>query len=850
MLAVFVAPFAAPAGASSACGPVKVLGEWSEIAAPSFPSGPATISAYAVDPRRPNILWATNGASVMRSDDGGCTWDERFKLGILPSLDVPITAVNSVVDQIVISETPGQGDTVYLAVEESKVSASVSGAPVSATALRPHVVVSDDAGGSWRAIDDGLPPASGPMLRLRVAPSSPDTLYLMIAGPNGGLFASANGGTSWTQRGPVTGADLHVDPLDAQTLWFVGGGLAHSVDGGRTINVVQAVSNSAGLADVFHAPGAPARVMVHESEGPVTSMSSDGGATWTRFGSPIQVGLSMAHGKNTEDVLLSTHLGVWRFQSPTYWTEVTPGVVGGRRPKDYEPLRDLQVTRTGAPQAFGFRSDAILRYDEFDLSLPPIPSVTPGVEVGEVAFAPQHVKVRLGPGQEKKVRYRLELPPVPTPLDVFFLMDTSQSMDSSIRGLQFGIQEMASELARSRIDVQFGVGEFKDYPIAGFGDATEGDFPYRLNRAIGPADQSLIDAITMMRASGGGRTHIPESQLTALYQAVTGEGEPGFVEPGQEAGFRPGALKVIIHITDAPFDNSSAHPSPPADRVAAVLRDNGVLQVGLAVYGKNGVDAARKSLQDMATATETLVPPGGVDCGNYLQLPEGAPLVCDVTEEDERGAAVIAPAVLAVLRSLVEESKVQLFVESGAGAIAAISPEVYPAINVKDPQTVPFEVTFACPVLPLPSRTEVELAPLVDEAIAARATATVICDPTEVKPKVIVPVPPPPPVEVAPALVPPPAPPAPPAPVTQAQPNPNPQGAMAQQEQQQPQVALATEGLTNVEEEELAFVAYERRGAPAGTILYLSAAVLTTAFSALALRTRRAAESVRTTRNR
>ena len=123
-------------------------------------------------------------------------------------------------------------------------------------------------------------------------------------------------------------------------------------------------------------------------------------------------------------------------------------------------------------------------------------------------------------------------------------------------------------------------------------------------RQLADADADLADALEKLESSGGGRADLPESQLTGLYQAVTGEGQSGFVPPEQDADFRPGALKEIVHITDAAFHDDAAHPSPPFEQVAAALRDRGVLQIGLAVYGRNGPDGL-PHLTDMASSTDT-----------------------------------------------------------------------------------------------------------------------------------------------------------------------------------------------------------------------------------------------------
>jgi hypothetical protein len=402
-------------------------------------------------------------------------------------------------------------------------------------------------------------------------------------------------------------------------------------------------------------------------------------------------------------------------------------------------------------------------------------------------------------------------------------------------------------LELSKVDVRFGLGEYKDYPIAGYGDPVEGDVPYRQTRDLGPADGELVAAIESLEASGGGRVHIPESQLTALYQSATGEGEQGFVEPGQEAGFRRDALKVVIHITDAPFDNSPAHPSPPFDSVARELKARGILQVGLGVWGQNGSKAALPWLINMAEATDTVAPvPVDCDDDGTVDIERDAPLVCEITGEASAGVAALAPPILSTLKALTDAADVALVPTGGEAFISSIAPSVYQDVNVKVPNVLDFKLVASCPRSGSDGGV-IDLVSTVTQETVAGTAIKVICGPVEPD-KAIPPKEEDPPVAVVPpalapqpGIAPIPPPPAPPAPVTQTQPQPNPhvQGALAQQEQDQVQVALAA-SFDQVGEGEYAFSSYSRRsrGPGAGPILYMTALVMTAAAAGFALKRR------------
>lgn len=842
--AILLGPFAAQAAGPSGapCKGVSVDRDWLVIDAPAFPEldsevhgAPSQeIAAYAIDPYRPERLWATNGLTVMASDDGGCSWTERFSLGLLPSLDVPTSGAVARVHSIVIPEIRGASDTIYLVVEDR----------VEATA-RPHVIKSSDGGATWSAADEGLPAVGAP-LRLKAAPSNPDILYLLVnvPGATSTVFASEDGAGTWEERGVAPNArDFDIDDLAPEDLWLWGGYLLRSRDGGRNSIELNFVAPPVLFADVFHAPGRDARVVAYEYEGPAFARSDDGAKTWRHFRPPPGDGVSFTGGHSADGLVMSNHGAIYRFRPPGYWTEITPGIERGIEARDdYEPIRDLVVDRSDDAAVFGFRADSILKYTRFSLDLPPLAPEAPPEIAEDVSLVPQHRRVNMRPGETRTIDYRLQAPPQPTPLDVFFLMDTTISMRSPIRGLLAGIHQIVDELSRARIDARFGVGEYKDYPLPAV--ATQqgsGDFPYRRNRDIGPADDSLVAAIEMMEASGGGDP--PESQLSALYQVATGAGESPWIEVGEQANFRPDALKVVVHITDAPFRDSAAHPGPRFDAVARELQGRGILQVGLAPWGQHGRDS-RDYLERMATATGALAPSSGVDCDGdgTLDRRAGEPIVCDILESREEDAVNLVPAIIGSLRAVTDLAPVGLATTGGDRFVAGVDPQVRPEVNVKDPLDLTFSVTYSCPPV-VPSRGDTELVATVGDVGIARATAQIVC---AIAPAAVVPprvAPPPAPPEPVPAIVPAPAPVPPPAPVTQAQPQPNPhvQGALAAQERKQLQTAAA--GIqVGPGEEEYAFSSYQRRGRAPGpevAMLYASALALSFGFARAALSLRR-----------
>lgn len=832
-----LAPFAR-AAARPGCEGVAASRFYDMIQAPAWGTGTGTISAYAVDPRDPDRLLATNGASVMETTDGGCSWEEAFAIGLLPSLDIPVSSANAVVELIAIPQ--GRSGLAYLVVEEKV-------GPVS----RPHVILSRDGGNTWAASDSGLPPLTGQAVTIETAPSDPDVAYLIVrevATGTDALYATTDAGASWSERstGETAVSGMAVDPLDPEDLWFYGAiGLQHSTDGGRTRALENRLAPPIPFFDIHHVPGKPARLMGYQGETQDFMRSDDGGATWYPEGTPQGSALSLTHAPATGQMMMSVHNAVFRFTEPSYWIDVTPA---GMEEID---LYDLQADATADPSVFGNAGTYIARYTglDFTVELPEVKvDPLPPIDATGANLTPPKKTLEMKPGSTRKVPYKLTLPEHPTGLDVFFLVDVSDSMNPTIAGLREGMNEIVEELGKSKIDVEFGVGSYKDYPIPGYGDPVSGDYPYRLDRAIGPADASFTAALESLSSSGGG--DLPESQLTGIYQAVTGSGDPGFVDPGRDAGFRRDALPVIVHLTDEAFNDSPAHPSPSMSTVAAEVRNKGVVHIGLAVWGQNGNARAVRDLTAFGDQSGSYAP-APVDCDRdgADDILTGEPLVCDVRDTERFGVLNLAPAIISTVEAVSREVPVELEATGGGRILGSVSPQVYPSIDTIRSAALSFDVTFNCPRLPRRTTEQVRLEAKVLDVPVASAVVDIVCKAVPaaalVKPKKPQPPPvvPPPPGPAPAVVLVPPAPPAPiPEPIPGTQPNAQAQGAMADQEQEQTQLAYVHAAAWKAEAaeelgEELAMSDYTergRRGVPPAAV-YATASLMALAYAFLSV---------------
>lgn len=204
--------------------------------------------------------------------------------------------------------------------------------------------------------------------------------------------------------------------------------------------------------------------------------------------------------------------------------------------------------------------------------------------------------------------------------DIYFLIDTTGSMEEPIANVQSSLSHIADEIALSIPDVQMGVGHFEDFPFSAgspFGTTfygMAGDEAYSNSQDITgelPLVQSALDALTLGTGGDG-----PEAQVEALYQTATGMGGnwnfmggaaswalprrdcPAILdEIGVRRGypcFRPGSLPIVILVTDLEWHNGSADgmrwpystivPSPHTlPQAAAALAEIGGRYIGVVI---------------------------------------------------------------------------------------------------------------------------------------------------------------------------------------------------------------------------------------------------------------------------
>ncbi len=739
---VFAAPFAAGLATAQPSCVDEAGGNWVTLKAPRFPSGSPSLAGYAVNPTLPNRLFATNGSVVMGSTDGGCSWKTAYD----PATDggPAVVATEQRIEAIVIPETGPE--RAYLMIEEKA-------GPV----VRPRVMRSDDAGRSWAPAETGLPPTGEPTF-LRVAPSQPDTLYLGVGvgGVSELLFGSDDGGRTFTLRNNFARRmegginDLKVDPRAAGDLWVgASDGLFHSTDGGRSFMAIDAFAGvPTGPVDVFHGAG-PASILAFKRGTGSGSVSDDGGETWLEIDSPGTPS-SIDHGLVPQSRLISSKGKVWLY-APTLFTWVDAQA----------PLSDvvgITADRTANPRFYGFTASSIAIYSGptgVRVQIPPeieirpdpslLPTGRPAPPPRPAELSPDDRVVKIDAGETKTVPYDLLVPKTKTPLDVYFLIDTSDSQQKFIAGLGGALEAIVNGLIRSGTDVRFGLAEYRNYPdsepprVGPLGP--EPNFIYQQRVDLGYDTTTLQTAIEDIDADGGGYYN---AQLAALFHAASPQGED--VDPVGPAGndvpvsthaeFRKNALRVALLVSDEEFvvDPYPLDRTPPShlrqfDETAAALNAKGIKQIGLSL-ALDGIGKATEDMQAMAAATDALAPAGGVDCdGDGLSdIAGGAPLVCEVSRGALGEGIGLASSIVNLVESIRTRSSVELEVDGPARVTEKVAPQRYESLVLQTNNRLDFGVTFRCPRSLAGDRIPVKLTATGLQSPVS-VGATVVCGP-------------------------------------------------------------------------------------------------------------------------
>jgi photosystem II stability/assembly factor-like uncharacterized protein len=258
-------------------------------------------------PAGARVLAGGAGGALCRSEDGGRTW-RTWGTGTRSDLHAATAAAGEVL-------VAGDGGTVLtadIAARTWSVSQLTSRAPLAAVARRPGSAWTVGAAGTVaRQTGEGpwtlLQPVTGADLHAVAAPSGSDTV--VVAGDDGTLLTSADGGQTWKADGGVQDDLFALSFVDGRQGWAGGGAgfgeahadIGHSDDGGATWawRELPTWGRVLGLSftDALHGWAALEDWGV-DGDRPQGSIftTADGGATWARQVTTPRVltGVSMA----------------------------------------------------------------------------------------------------------------------------------------------------------------------------------------------------------------------------------------------------------------------------------------------------------------------------------------------------------------------------------------------------------------------------------------------------------------------------------------------------------------------------------------------------------------------------
>ena len=142
----------------------------------------------------------------------------------------------------------------------------------------------------------------------------------------------------------------------------------------------------------------------------------------------------------------------------------------------------------------------------------------------------------------------------------------------------------------------FGVSKFADFPFGRLGtDGSDGpaDIPYLLLTPITSDISAVASAVARLDQPLQNGGDLPEAGAEALWQIATGKGYSGRLDAADRAvrrrpasgggkaggvGFREGALRVVLHVTDAPSHQ-------PSDYAGTFPGTHSMAQAGKALHG-------------------------------------------------------------------------------------------------------------------------------------------------------------------------------------------------------------------------------------------------------------------------
>ena len=219
-----------------------------------------------------NIFGPNKQRGVFKTMDGGKTWDHSFYL-------------SDTVGAVDLAMHPNNPQIIYAGMwrVERKPWTLIDGGK------EGGLYKSEDAGKTWKKINNGLPRGLIGKIGVDISPADPEVIYVIqqtAVEKDGGVYKSMDGGMSFKringdhklrQRGWYY-SRIFADPQDPNTVYVTNTGFYRSIDGGKTFDQRMRVPHG-DCHSVWINPHHP-EIMINTNDGGAT-VTLNGGNTWS-----------------------------------------------------------------------------------------------------------------------------------------------------------------------------------------------------------------------------------------------------------------------------------------------------------------------------------------------------------------------------------------------------------------------------------------------------------------------------------------------------------------------------------------------------------------------------------------
>jgi len=253
--------------------------------------------------------------------------------------------------------------------------------------------------------------------------------------------------------------------------------------------------------------------------------------------------------------------------------------------------------------------------------------------------------------------------------DVMWLVDLSASFGDDLANWQAQTHAIADALQRVVSNLRVGLASFVDAPCGEFGGAS--DYGYKLELALTDDVAALGGRVDGLNIYNGWDD--PESQLEAMYQAMTGAGRrvtvsgcEGASIPASDPGWGSERLRFLLVSTDAAFHTPADAGYPYPTSVADVIDTARRLGVRIVFFNSGELDPAA---EEIAAATGGAIFNVGADSSELVD------------------------AIDAAVNGAVTHAEVRLVPVGDRGLVSRIDPERQ-EVDLRTTRSLSFQVTF------------------------------------------------------------------------------------------------------------------------------------------------------------